>query len=190
MRAPPLSLRPMTGAPTFIAMSMTLQIFCAWRSRQRAAEHGEVLREDVDQAAVDRARAGDDAVARERLLLHAEVDAIVLDVHVIFFEAALIEQDAEPLAGGQPALGVLRRDALFAAAELGRVRGAFRALRWWLPCEPSLGRASFHGRSTGSILVRLRRGSSGSAQATRALAHVAAQHARDFVLMFVKVAEP
>jgi hypothetical protein len=32
MRAPPLSLRPMTGAPTFIAMSMTLQIFCAWRS--------------------------------------------------------------------------------------------------------------------------------------------------------------
>jgi hypothetical protein len=32
MRAPPLSLRPITGAPTFIAMSMTLQIFCAWRS--------------------------------------------------------------------------------------------------------------------------------------------------------------
>jgi hypothetical protein len=32
MRAPPLSLRPMTGAPTFMAMSMTLQIFCAWRS--------------------------------------------------------------------------------------------------------------------------------------------------------------
>jgi hypothetical protein len=29
MRAPPESLRPITGAPTFIAMSMTLQIFCA-----------------------------------------------------------------------------------------------------------------------------------------------------------------
>ena len=60
--------------------------------------------------------AGDDAVAGERLLLHAEVDAVMLDVHVIFFEAALIEEDAEPLAGGQPALGVLRRDALLAAA--------------------------------------------------------------------------
>src|SRR5687768_9472313 len=32
MRAPPLSLRPITGAPTFIAMSMILQIFWAWRS--------------------------------------------------------------------------------------------------------------------------------------------------------------
>src|SRR5687768_17679830 len=32
MRAPPLSLRPITGAPTFIAMSITLQIFWAWRS--------------------------------------------------------------------------------------------------------------------------------------------------------------
>lgn len=32
MRAPPLSFRPITGAPTFIAMSMILQIFCACRS--------------------------------------------------------------------------------------------------------------------------------------------------------------
>jgi hypothetical protein len=31
MRAPPLSLMPMTGAPTFIALSITLQIFSAWR---------------------------------------------------------------------------------------------------------------------------------------------------------------
>jgi hypothetical protein len=32
MRAPPLSLMPMTGAPTFIAWSMTLQIFSACAS--------------------------------------------------------------------------------------------------------------------------------------------------------------
>ena len=57
------SFRPITGAPTFIAMSMILQIFCACRSRQRAAEHGEVLAEDEHQPAVDRARSGDDAVA-------------------------------------------------------------------------------------------------------------------------------
>ena len=67
-RAAAESLRPMTGAPTFIAMSMTLQIFCAWRSLKRAAEHREILREDVDQAAVDRARSGDDAVAGDLLL--------------------------------------------------------------------------------------------------------------------------
>ena len=30
MRAPPESFKPMMGAPFFIAMSMILQIFCAW----------------------------------------------------------------------------------------------------------------------------------------------------------------
>jgi hypothetical protein len=29
MRAPPESLSPMTGAPTFMARSISLQIFCA-----------------------------------------------------------------------------------------------------------------------------------------------------------------
>ena len=32
MRAPPESLRPITGAPTLIAWSMILQIFSAWAS--------------------------------------------------------------------------------------------------------------------------------------------------------------
>jgi hypothetical protein len=32
MRAPPESLRPITGAPLRTAMSMILQIFCAWVS--------------------------------------------------------------------------------------------------------------------------------------------------------------
>ena len=63
MRAPPASNRPMIGARAFIAMSCTLMIFCAWVSRQRAAEHGEVLGEHEDGAAVDGAPAGDDAVA-------------------------------------------------------------------------------------------------------------------------------
>ena len=45
------------------------------RLRQRAAEHGEILGEDEDRAAVDRAPAGDDAVAGDLLaLVHAEVD--------------------------------------------------------------------------------------------------------------------
>jgi hypothetical protein len=32
MRAPPESFSPITGAPFCIAMSMILQIFCAWVS--------------------------------------------------------------------------------------------------------------------------------------------------------------
>ena len=51
-----------------------------------------------------------------RLLGHAEIDAVVLDVHVELLEAAFVEQHLEPLARGQLALGVLRIDALLAPA--------------------------------------------------------------------------
>src|SRR5690606_23164640 len=40
---------------------------------QASAEHGEVLAEHEHEAAVDRAAAGDDAVAGDALRLHAEV---------------------------------------------------------------------------------------------------------------------
>src|SRR3546814_7395484 len=39
--------------------------------RQRAAEDGEILAEDIDEAAVDRARPGDDAIPGNPLVLHA-----------------------------------------------------------------------------------------------------------------------
>ena len=68
MRAPPESLRPTMGAPLRIAMSMTLHDLRGVGFRQRAAEDGEVLREGVDDAAVDAAVAGDDAVAGNDLL--------------------------------------------------------------------------------------------------------------------------
>ena len=46
---------------------------------ERAAEDGEVLGEDEDHAAVDRAPAGDDAVAGDLLaLVHAEIGAAML----------------------------------------------------------------------------------------------------------------
>ena len=88
---------------------------------QRAAEDGEILAEDEDQPAVDRPRSGDDAVAGDHRLLHAEVDAIMLDIHVDLFEAAGIEQHRDPLARGQPALLVLAVDPRLAAAERGLV---------------------------------------------------------------------
>ena len=87
--------------------------------RQRAAEHGEVLGEDEGLAAVDGAPAGDDAVAGHLVLLHAEFGRAVLDEHVELLERALVEQKLDALAGGQFAAGVLRLDALLAAAELG-----------------------------------------------------------------------
>ena len=86
---------------------------------QRAAKDGEVLAEDEDQPAVDHAVAGDDAVAANLVVFHAEVGAAVLDEHVPLFESAFVEQQFEPLARRQLALGVLRGDALVAAAQAG-----------------------------------------------------------------------
>jgi hypothetical protein len=86
------------------------------RLRQRAAEHGEVLGEDVGHAAVDGAPAGDHAVARHPALLHAEIDAAVLDIHVELLEGALVEQKLKPLPRGELAAGMLGLDALRPAA--------------------------------------------------------------------------
>jgi hypothetical protein len=41
----------------------------------------------------------------------------MLDIHVHFFEAVFVEQDIEPIARGQLALGVLRGDPLLAPAQ-------------------------------------------------------------------------
>ena len=109
----------MTGAPFRSARSITLQIFSACASRQRAAEHGEVLGEDVDQPAVDPAVAGDHAVAGNDLLVQAEVGGAVGDEAVELDEAALVEQEVEPLARGELALLVLLRHARGSPALFG-----------------------------------------------------------------------
>ena len=87
--------------------------------RQRAAEHGEILAEHEHQPAVDRARTGDDPIAGNFLRLHAEIDAIMLDVAIQLLEAVLVEQHLEPFASRQLALGMLRVDALLPAAQMG-----------------------------------------------------------------------
>src|SRR4030088_695021 len=89
------------------------------RLRQRATEHGEVFGKDKRLAAVDGAPAGDDAVAGNLVLLHAEFGRAVLDEHVEFLERALVEQKLDALPRGQLAAGMLRLDAFFAASELG-----------------------------------------------------------------------
>ena len=87
--------------------------------RERAAEHGEILGEDVDHPAIDGAPAGDDAVAREFVLLHAEIDAAVLDIHVELLEGAVVEEELKPLPGRELAALVLRLDAPLTAAVAG-----------------------------------------------------------------------
>ena len=89
------------------------------RLGQRATEHGEVLGENEDGAAGNRAPAGHHAVAGNLLGIHAEIDGAMLDEHVEFLERPLVEQQRDPLAGGQLALGVLRLDAAGPATGLG-----------------------------------------------------------------------
>ena len=57
--------------------------------RKRAAEDGEVLGEEEDGPAIDGAPAGDDAVAGDLVLLHAEIGRAVLDEHVELLEGVL-----------------------------------------------------------------------------------------------------
>ena len=94
------------------------------RLAERAAEHGEILGEGEHRAAVDRAPAGDHAVAGNPALLHAELGRAVLDEHVELLERALVHQELEALAGGQFAALVLGFDACVAAA-LARPDSAF-----------------------------------------------------------------
>jgi len=93
------------------------------RLAQAAPEHGEVLAEHEDEPTLDGAEAGDHAVAGDALLADAEIRRAVLDEHVPLFERALVEQQLEPLARGQLALGVLRRDALLATRRRAPRRG-------------------------------------------------------------------
>ena len=113
------------------------------RLGQRAAEHGEVLREHEHRASVDGAPAGDDAVARYFLaLIHAEIGAAMGDEHVELFEGAVIQQQVDAFARGQLAAGMLRFDALEAAAKTGRCAALFKTIENMLHgvrlgCEPN-----------------------------------------------------
>ncbi len=109
----------MIGALAFIAMSCSLVIFSAWVSDSeppntvKSLANTNVLRPlTVPQPVTTPSPGTFD-------LLHAEFGRAVLDEHVEFLERALVEQQFDALPRGQLAAGVLRLDALFAAAELG-----------------------------------------------------------------------
>ena len=120
MRAPPESFSPMTGAPDLHGHVHDLDDLGGVGFGQRAAEDGEVLREDKHQAAFDTAIAGEEAVAEILLLFHAEVVAAMGDQFVGLFEGAFVEQELDALARRHLALLVLARPALFASACFGQ----------------------------------------------------------------------
>ena len=99
---------------------MIFTIFAALVSDSRSAEDREVLREHEHLPAVDQAVAGDDAVARDELLLHPEVAAAVRHQLVELLERARIEQQLDPLARRELAGLVLALLAILAAASSAR----------------------------------------------------------------------
>ena len=96
-----------------------LHDLCGVGFRERSAEDGEVLREGVDHAAVDAAVAGDDAVARDDLIGHPEIEAAMRDELVDLFEGARVEQQLDALARRQLAGRALPLEPFFSAAKLG-----------------------------------------------------------------------
>ena len=70
---------------------------------------------------MDAAGPRDDPVAREALLVHAEVHALVNDQAVDLVERSLVDEELDALARGLLARFVLAGDAFGAARELGRL---------------------------------------------------------------------
>ena len=91
------------------------------RLGERTAEHGEVLRENVDQPPVDLPEAGNNAVPEVALLVQSEVRGAVGDERIEFHERPLVHEQIDAFAGGELALGVLLGDAILAATQAGLV---------------------------------------------------------------------
>ena len=102
------------------------------RFRQRAAEHSEVLAEDVDQTAVDGAVTGHDAVAQKLLLGKAEAGGAVRNETVHLDEAVVVEQQLDPLARRKLAARMLRLDPLLTTTQLGLGFELFQQLEFFL----------------------------------------------------------
>ena len=103
--------------------------FFGVRLGKSATEHGEVLAEHEHQPAVDHAVARNHAIARDLVVLHAEVDTAVFHKHVPLFKGAFIQQQFQPLTGGQLAFFVLGVDALLAAAQAGKLTLGFELFK-------------------------------------------------------------
>ena len=117
---------PITGQPVFSARSMTLTIFSPKTSPSEPPKTVKSCANTHDRAAVDRAVAGDDAVAVRPLVLHAEAGGAVPGQLVELDEGAVVEQFQDPLAGGHLAPGVLLLDGARRPGVDGLVQAALQ----------------------------------------------------------------
>src|ERR1700735_2789978 len=83
---------------------------------KRTAENGEVLGEDIDEAAFDAAVTGDEAIAWRALHFPAEIGGMVADKLVELFEGAFVEQQVNAFARAEFSLLVLAFATLGSAA--------------------------------------------------------------------------
>ena len=85
--------------------------------RERAAEDGEVLAEDIDRPAVDPGMSRDDPVPEHLLGLHLEVGAPVGHEPVELDERPLVHEEVDALASGELPLRMLGLDALLTSTD-------------------------------------------------------------------------
>ena len=98
-RAPPESLMKTNGLPVCSDSSIDVGDLVRMDLAGRAPQDGEILAGKVDEAAVDRGRAGDDAVGGNVLAGHAEVGLAVLGEEADLLEAAGVDQGVDRARG-------------------------------------------------------------------------------------------
>ena len=100
--------------------------------RKGAAEHGEVLRKDENQAPVDAAVPGDETVAIVDFVFHAEISAAVGNEFICFFKAVVVEQKKDAFPRRHFAFLMLARAAFLAAADLGQCGAPLKLVQFLL----------------------------------------------------------
>ena len=77
--------------------------------------------------------AGNHAVARDELVAQAKVGGPVGDEHIVFFEAAFVEQHLNPFAGGEFAFVVLGIYSCLPSPQLGLLTVVEQLLDFLVP---------------------------------------------------------
>ena len=127
------------------------------RLAQATTDDGEVLAEHEHLATVDVTVTGDDAIAEVTPFL-AETAAPAALEHVELLEGAGVQEQAEPLPGGQFAPAVLRRHLLFAAGGDGFLAQPLQCLECCLvlrihACHLVMEAAAGRDRAAGGFAV-------------------------------------
>ncbi len=86
---------------------------------KRAADDGEILSKNIDQATVYSGTASYNSIAWINLFFHVKIRAAVSYEHIEFFETVRIHQQIDAFARGKLAFFMLRGNAFRASTQLG-----------------------------------------------------------------------